>query len=266
MALSQTTIEEATASIPWVTAIHFHEDLPSTSEEARNLARAGAREGTVVIADCQSGGHGRKGRHWYSPAGVNLHMSVVLRPNLLQPERVPLLTLMAGVAVCRGLQPLLGLRHARLKWPNDVQVEGRKLAGVLAEMSTTGNKIDHVVLGIGVNCNHPAGMWPTELAGQVTSLYEITGEVRPREQVIFQVLSHLGAGYHRLLRGETTECLESWKRLAATLGQRVTVQRGHDTLVGIARDIDTAGALVVERDDHTWETVTAGDVSLRPAE
>jgi len=266
MALSQTTITAVTAAIPWVTAVHFHDDLASTSEEARRLARGGAAEGTVVVADHQSGGHGRTGRPWDSPAGVNLYFSVVLRPHTLAPKYIPLITLVAGVALCRGLQPLLGLHPARLKWPNDVQVEGRKVAGVLTEMSTTGSQVDYVVVGIGVNCNHPAAMWPKELVGQAASLYEITGEVHPREQVLFQLLSHLGAGYHRLLRGETAECMASWKRLAITLGQRVTVQRSQDTLVGVARDIDASGALVVKRDDGTWETVVAGDLSVRPAE
>ncbi|RMF82153.1 MAG: biotin--[acetyl-CoA-carboxylase] ligase [Nitrospirae bacterium] len=262
MALSQKSVEEATAEIPWVREVHFHEALPSTSLEARRLAQAGAPEGTVVVADQQTGGRGRKGRHWYSPAGVNLYLSVLLRPTLLPPERTPLLTLAAGVALCRALQPFLGLHHARLKWPNDVLVEGKKLAGVLTEMSTTATHVDYVVLGIGVNCNHPAAMWPPELAGEATSLYEITGEVRPREQVLFQVLSHLGAGYTRLQRGEAGECIEAWKRLAATLDGRVRIDRGRDVVEGVARDVDASGALVVERDDGTWETVTAGDVTM----
>jgi BirA family biotin operon repressor/biotin-[acetyl-CoA-carboxylase] ligase len=260
MALSQSALEQILAPIPWITGIHFFEHLESTSSRVRDLAHTGAPAGSLVVADGQSGGRGRKGRSWFSPPGVNLYFSILLRPAGLEHRHVPLITLMAGVALCRGLQPLLKDRRATLKWPNDVLVNGHKVAGILTEVSTTGRHVDYVILGVGVNVNQPTAMWPPDLQARATSLYAETGVVYPRAHVLFQVLSHLGAGYSSLLRGKRDECVAAWKRVSSTLGKPVRVQSGHEQLTGIARDVDAAGALVIERPDGTWHTVSTGDI------
>jgi len=260
MPLSQSGLEETLTTIPWITGIHFFDTLESTSHVARQMARGGAPAGTLVVADGQSGGHGRKGRPWFSPPGMNLYFSAVLRPTDLDPQHIPLITLMAGVALCRGLQPLLGGRRATLKWPNDVLIDSNKVAGVLTEMSTTGRRVDYAILGVGINVNQPVEMWPPDLQAKATSLYAATGEIRPRAHILFQVLSHLGAGYARLQRGERAECIAAWKRVASTLGHPVHIRCGAEELTGIARDIDAAGALVIEQSDGTWHTVSAGEL------
>jgi BirA family biotin operon repressor/biotin-[acetyl-CoA-carboxylase] ligase len=260
MSLAQSGLEEALAPIPWITGIHFFETLESTSQRARQMARDGAPAGTLVVADGQSGGHGRKGRPWFSPPGVNLYFSVVLHPTGVDPQHIPLITLMAGVALCRGLQPLLGPHRATLKWPNDVLIDGRKVAGILTEMSTTGRRVDYAILGIGINVNQPVEMWPPDLQSDATSIYAATGEIRPRAHILFQVLSHLGAGYAHLQRGERAECIAAWKRVSSTLGKPVRIRCGTEELTGIARDLDAAGALVIEQADGTWQTVSAGEM------
>jgi len=260
MSLSQAGLEETLAPIPWITDIHFFDTLESTSQRARQMARDGAPAGTLVVADSQSGGHGRKGRPWLSPPGVNLYFSVVLRPRGLDPQHIPLITLMAGVALCRGLQPLLGHRRATLKWPNDVLIDGNKAAGVLTEMSTTGRRVDYAILGVGINVNQPVEMWLFYIRSTATSIYTATGEIRPRAHILFQVLSHLGAGYARLQRGERTECIAAWKRVSSTLGNPVHIRYGAEELTGVARDLDATGALVIEQADGTWDTVSAGEM------
>jgi BirA family biotin operon repressor/biotin-[acetyl-CoA-carboxylase] ligase len=117
-----------------------------------------------------------------------------------------------------------------------------------------------VIIGIGVNVNQPSEMWPPDLQARATSLYAETGEIYPRAHVLFQVLSHLGAGYVKLLRGERDQCVAAWKRVSSTLGRPVRVQSGHDQLTGIARDVDADGALVIERSDGTWQAVSAGEI------
>jgi BirA family biotin operon repressor/biotin-[acetyl-CoA-carboxylase] ligase len=260
MALSQPALEQILAPVPWITSVHFYDHLDSTSSRVRELARAGAPAGTLVVADGQSGGRGRKGRSWFSPPGVNLYFSILLRPEGMEHRHVPLITLMAGVALCRGLQPLLKDRRATLKWPNDVVIGEQKVAGILTEVSTTGRQVDYVILGVGVNVNQPTEMWPPELQAHATSLYAETGVVYPRGHVLFQVLSHLGAGYAKLLRGERDGCVAAWKRVSSTLGKPVRVQSGQEQITGIARDVDAAGALVIERPDGTWHTVSAGNI------
>jgi BirA family biotin operon repressor/biotin-[acetyl-CoA-carboxylase] ligase len=127
-------------------------------------------------------------------------------------------------------------------------------------MSTTGRQVDYVILGVGVNVNQPTEMWPPDLQERATSLYVETGEIYPRAHVLLQILSHLGAGYTKLLRGEREECVAAWKRVTSTLGKPVRVHIGPEQITGIARDIDAVGALVIERSDGTWQTVSAGEI------
>src|SRR5262245_30528802 len=178
----------------------WHAVCASTSDLAAERARAGATAGLVICADAQTGGRGRLGRSWHSPAGENLYFSLLLRPARPAAE-IPPLTLLAGAAVARAVAPL-GV-SPRLKWPNDVQlVEGdgtrRKLAGVLTEMASAGNRVEHVVVGVGINVNATA--FPPELADRATSLRGALGRIIDRAEILSAVLNAFEPLYDELVR------------------------------------------------------------------
>jgi BirA family transcriptional regulator, biotin operon repressor / biotin---[acetyl-CoA-carboxylase] ligase len=165
-------------------AYEWHESCESTNDLAAARARADAPEGLVVATDVQTAGRGRLGRAWHSPAGESLYLSILLRP-MRPPPEIPPLTLLAGAAVARALARI-GFQP-RLKWPNDVQLDGaggarRKVAGILTEMATEGNRVGHVVVGLGLNVNTPA--FPDELRETATTLTHVAGRVVERAEVL----------------------------------------------------------------------------------
>jgi BirA family biotin operon repressor/biotin-[acetyl-CoA-carboxylase] ligase len=220
----------------------------STNDDALALARAGAPHGTVVLAEAQTHGRGRQGRAWMSPPGENLYLSVLLRP-AIAPHRAPPLTLAAAVAVCAAAAQL-GCRAA-IKWPNDVLVDGKKLAGVLTESTSRGGRLEAVVVGIGVNVNWTA--IPPELSPSATSLALALGHPVDRERVAQVLLVEL----ERWLAAEPTEVARTWRQLSDTLGRRVKSAEGE----GWARDLDDDGALRVELDDGRMVYVRSGEIS-----
>jgi BirA family biotin operon repressor/biotin-[acetyl-CoA-carboxylase] ligase len=223
--------------------VEYHDSLPSTNDRARELAADGASD-VVVLADRQTGGRGRRGRQWSSPAG-GVWMSVVLRPDL-PPARAPLLTLAAAVAVTDAAREL-GV-DAAIKWPNDVVVPrendssgrgGAKLAGALTEMEGEASRVSWVVLGVGVN----ADVDPADLDGDATSIRAEAGDV-PRRLFVQRVLERFDA-----LRNDPDAILDAWRERTATLGQRVRVETQNGDVVGDAVDVTEHGALVVETAD-----------------
>lgn len=232
----------------------------STSDEAAAWARAAsperAPEGAVVIADEQSRGRGRLGRTWFSPPGESLYLTLVLRPTLL-PHKAPPLSLVAAVALAETVEAL-GL-VPELKWPNDLLLGGRKLAGILTEMATSGAGIEHVLLGIGVNLHGTT--FPDELAGRATSLALALSGVAPARNVFAaSLLDHLEVWYDRFLTMGAPVVVAAWKRRARRLGTRITVQSGNERLEGVAEDVDDEGALWLRRDDGTQVRVVAGEI------
>ncbi|MEN9797598.1 MAG: BirA bifunctional protein [Pseudomonadota bacterium] len=243
--------------------LHYREEIPSTNELAYRLAQEGAFHGEVVVCERQTAGRGRRGRGWLSPPGLNLAFSAILRPEL-PPQRAPELTLVAAVGLAEALRGA-GAPGAAIKWPNDVQVEGKKVAGILTELSAEADRVHFVVLGMGVNLNLSAQDFPEELRATATSLMLARGSRVPRALFTASLLSHLE---HWLLRHADEgfgPVREAWKRLSCTVGQRVRVRFERGELTGVAEDIDEAGALLVRRDDGRLERVLAGDVEqLRP--
>lgn len=228
----------------------------STNDEAAAWARAGAPHGAVVVADAQERGRGRLGRRWHSPAGESLYFSVVLRP-ALEPARVPPVTLAAGVAVAETLES-----HGAapsLKWPNDVLAGGKKIAGILAEMASVKDRVEHLVVGIGVNLN--ALEFPVELAAIATSLRRERGG-RPVERAAFAaaLCARLEHWYQRFVDGGAPVVAAGWRRRAAFLGARVRVTAGRDALTGVAEALDDEGALLLRLDDGRLERVIAGEL------
>ncbi|MBK9519737.1 MAG: biotin--[acetyl-CoA-carboxylase] ligase [Anaeromyxobacter sp.] len=243
--------------------LHCHEELGSTNDEAKALADDGAEHGEVVVAERQTDGRGRRGRGWVSPARRNVAFSVVLRPEGLAPVRAPEATLVAAVAICEAL------RHsgvdAGIKWPNDLLVGGRKIAGILAELSAESDLVHWLVVGVGVNVNTRAEDFPPELRGEATSLLLERQHPAPRALFLVACLTALEDWYDRWLEEGFEPIRQAWRERSVTLGRQVTVRTDGATLTGLAEDIDEAGALLVRTADGL-QRVHSGDVALlRPA-
>lgn len=227
-------------------------ETASTNDDALALARAGASHGTVVLADTQTHGRGQKGRVWHSPPHTNVYLSVILRP-ALPPAAAPPLTLVAGVAVCDTVN--LFAPPASIKWPNDILIRGRKVAGILTESSTRGNHLEAVVVGVGVNVNLTA--LPPDLHTVATSIAIERGAPIDRDAFVERLLGSLEHWFDRHAAAGPTAITQAWRQRAILLGQRVRVAEG----AGRARDIDDDGALCVELDDGRLVRVRSGEVT-----
>lgn len=229
--------------------------LGSTQDLARELARAGAPEGTVVLAGRQTAGRGRLGRSFVSPRG-GLYLTVVLRPAL---EHIRPLPIVAALAVARGLEQVAGLRTA-LKWPNDVLVGGRKVCGILLESELTGQTVDYVLVGIGVNVNADMSAYP-EIVATATSAAVEAGRGVSREALAAAALNELEELYLAVQAGQRVQ--DEWRARLETLGRQVQVTCGQTVEEGVAEDVDSDGSLILRRPDGSRVTIVAGDVTLR---
>jgi BirA family transcriptional regulator, biotin operon repressor / biotin---[acetyl-CoA-carboxylase] ligase len=245
---------------PRLAAVEWHEEIGSTSDRVKDLARAGAPAWTVVLADRQSGGRGREGRAWASPPG-GLYLSVLLRPEI---PRVSLLPLAAGVAVAEAVREL-GVR-CELKWPNDVLVGGRKLAGILAEASSGGTGVEWIVLGIGVNVATSQDQLPEALRDTATSLVGSGAPDASATQVAAATLARLAA-WCEALREAPARVVAAWRSHAVPWwGEPVVVRTGGGERRGRLAGIDDAGALVLETEAGERVRLVSGEVSrLRAA-
>ncbi len=235
----------------------YYPELTSTMDEAARLADTGAEDGTVVVAYVQTAGRGRQGRNWVSEPG-NLLFSVLFRPNT---DQLPFVSIIGGVAAARAVRKTTSL-DPRIKWPNDLQIKGRKVAGVLAESAVVGDSVVHAVLGIGINVTlDTAGS--DDIAELATSINAVACEEVAREDLLHQLLQDLDTLYLQLGKGQTP--IEEWRDLLDTTGQKVDATWGSDTYSGLAEGVDDAGNLLLRQDDGCLVTLTAGDVTLRPA-
>ncbi|MGA9753875.1 MAG: biotin--[acetyl-CoA-carboxylase] ligase [Desulfobaccales bacterium] len=241
--------------------VHHFETLNSTNDLAKELAARGAPEGTVVVAETQTGGRGRLGREWNSPPGVGLYVSLVLRP-MLPPWELPQITLMTAVAVVRAIRRVAGVTPG-IKWPNDLLLNGKKLGGILTEMETESDRIRHVVVGLGLNVNNPG--FPPELAATATSLTLAAGGSFPRVKLLQVWLEEFEALYERFLNQEFPAILEEWKRYTVTLGRAVTVRQGPREICGQALDVAADGALLLRTAGGEVVRVTSGEITPEPA-
>jgi BirA family biotin operon repressor/biotin-[acetyl-CoA-carboxylase] ligase len=232
--------------------IHWLTTTGSTNDVAAQLAERGAQEGTTIVAEGQTAGRGRYGRSWFSPPGAGLYMSVILRPpssgRLAQVQAggsgaVALLTLAAGVAVAEVVRQTTGL-PAEIKWPNDILVGKRKLAGVLTEAASQGAALQFIVVGLGINLRTAA--YPVELASHVTSIEAETSRPADAALLFAQTLAVLSERYAELLAGRFDVILSAWRRLAPSLPSSMVEWDAPGGIVrGRAEDIDERGALVV---------------------
>ena len=242
--------------------IVFFEEVDSTNRVAKQLAQKGAAAGAVVVAEAQGKGRGRLERPYFSPAGKGIWFSVILRPHIL-PQEAPKCTLLAAVAVAMAMKRF-GLK-AEIKGPNDILHEGKKLTGILTEMSAELDRVNYIVIGTGVNVNMEEKDFPEELRGKATSLAIMKGEKLPRVAFFQAVLEALDELCTVLEEEGFAPIVARWREYAVTLGQDVHVigVTGRGSFDGRAVDIDEEGALLVETADGV-RRVLAGDVSIRP--
>jgi len=234
-----------------------HRDVcVSTNTLAFAEGVAGAPHGLTVVADAQTGGRGRRGRDWHSPPGAGLYVSVLLRPRLL-PQAAPPLAFAAAVAVAEVLEKTLDLAP-RLKWPNDVQLGGRKVCGILLEMSAEPERVAFVVCGIGLNVN--ADALPPDLAHRATSLRLELGEPVARPLVLAPLLGALERWVDRYVDEGFAPLREAWLARAAHLGQEVRVDTPNGTILGVAETLDADGALVLRLASGRPKRILVGDV------
>jgi BirA family biotin operon repressor/biotin-[acetyl-CoA-carboxylase] ligase len=234
--------------------------IDSTNVHARMIADRGAPEGTVVVAEAQVKGKGRRGRSWFSPAGEGIYVSVILRPRVA-PSEAPRLVLMAAVAAAEALLAQAAL-PVSVKWPNDILVGGKKIAGILSEMRLAGDRIDHVVIGMGVNVNTPAESLPPEIAAIATSLCAVTGRTFSRAGLLRAYLEKL-EGWYALFRERRFEPIrERWLEIARIIGKQVKIAGIDRTYEGEVIDIDPTGFLILKSPDGGVQRILAGDVSM----
>jgi BirA family biotin operon repressor/biotin-[acetyl-CoA-carboxylase] ligase len=241
--------------------IYAFPQASSTNEVAFALALKGVGEGAVVMAESQTKGKGRMGRRWESPAGSNIYLSIILRPRIV-PSKAPLITLMTAVACAEAIDAITGLLPA-IKWPNDLLLKGRKLGGILTEADMELDRINFVVVGMGINVNMTPASFPASIKETATSLQESLGREISRTDLIQSVLRHLEQWYKKLEQGRGEEITRRWKELSSINGQTIEVTSLGEVIRGTALDIDEDGALLVQADNTTIKRVVAGDITLR---
>ena len=242
--------------------VMYLESAPSTNEEAKRIAREGAEEGTIVVAEEQTTGHGRLTRGFYSPFAKGIWFSLILRPRFF-PMEAAKCTLLAAIGVCRGIRRL-GLTDAGIKWPNDILYHGKKLVGILTEMSASMEKIDYIIMGIGINTGMKKSEFPEDFREGATSFLN-EGITVSRKELLAAVLAELEKEYKIAQEEGLDKVLEDWKSLSVTIGQDVRVIFDQDSYTGKAVDIDKDGCLLVDTDSGI-RRVLAGDVSIRPVD
>ena len=240
--------------------IRVFEQTTSTNDVAEKLARDGVKEGVVVFAESQTRGRGRLGRRWLSPRRTGLWFSVLLRP-ALRPQETTQLTVAAATALWRAIQRETGL-HPEIKWPNDLLLKGRKVAGMLTELTAELDRVKHVILGIGVDVNLSAGDFPSELRKVATSLKIECGGMVSRSDLAVEILRELDRDYARVCVGDFPSVADEWEEHCTTLGRQVAIRTGDRCIRGRAESLGEDGALLLRTEHGHLERVIGGDVTL----
>ena len=238
--------------------VHFARETDSTNLWIKRLAKEGAPEGTLALAEFQSAGRGRLGRSWEVPEGTSVMMSILLRPKF-EPQYAPMLTLVMGMAVAKAVKKL-GF-DVSIKWPNDVVVSHKKICGILTEMGVRDGKIDYAVIGVGINVN--IREFPEEMADKATSLYLESGKEFDRSQIPGLVMEAFEKYYEKFAATcDLSGLKEEYESILANYNQPVRVL-AKEPYEGVARGITDGGELLVEKTDGTIVAVSAGEVSVR---
>ena len=249
-------------SCPWQDSLLWFDSIDSTNTLAKQLAADGAIHGTILIADHQTGGRGRMGRSFHSPAGSGIYMSVILRPNCA-PQELMHLTCAAAVAMCDAVERSCGIRPG-IKWTNDLVCGKQKIAGILTELGLgAGGTLNYAIIGIGINCCQEASDFPEEIQSIAGSLHSVTGKSIDRAAFAAAMIDALYR-MDQILLTEKASILDRYRKDCMTLGQAVSVVKADGSVRhGTALDIDDDGGLLVRFADGYEETVTSGEVSVR---
>lgn len=246
--------------------VECYDSIDSTNLRAKQLAESGEAEGTLVVADRQTAGRGRRGRGWLAESGVGIWMTLILRPKL-EPVQLSGITLIAALAACRAIREVCGV-EPQIKWPNDIVLEGKKICGILTEVSSEMNYVHYAVTGIGINVN--TERFPEEMKEIATSLYLQTGRHMDRAAVIGRFAALYGDYYEEYCKaGNLAAFVEEYNQMLVNRNQQVIIYHGmvedadpSETETGVARGINAQGALLVEM-DGVCKPVVSGEVSVR---
>lgn len=249
-------------SCPWQDSLLWFHSIDSTNTRAKELASQGAPHGTVLIADHQTGGRGRRGRSFHSPSGTGIYMSVLLRPNC-PPGQLMHLTCAAAVAMCDAVEIACGIRPG-IKWTNDLVCGKQKIAGILTELGPIRNgAVSYAVIGIGLNCCQREADFPEDIRSMAGSLHSVTGRPIDRSRVAAAMMDALYRMSETLLT-EKEDMLTRYRAGCITLGKEISLVKADGSAQhGTALDIDPDGALIVQFSDGTTEAVNSGEVSVR---
>ena len=252
---------------------HFYESLGSTNIQAKMEAESGAASGTLIVADRQTAGRGRRGRNWNSPDGTNIYFTLLLKPEFA-PDKASMLTIVMAMAVETGIRKCLGnigkgsqsacknSLQIGIKWPNDIVINGKKVCGILTEMSMERDYIQHVVIGVGINVKKQE--FPPEIAQTAAALEPECGVKLVRCALIGEIMQAFEEYYERFLEAEDLSVLKAdYNAVLVNKDREVCVLDPKGEFKGVARGIDDAGELLVEREDHSIVKVYAGEVSVR---
>ena len=240
--------------------IYYFDELDSTNTKIKELAKGGAGHGTVVVADKQTAGKGRRGRTWESPEGTNLYFSILLRPTFAT-EKAPMLTLVMAYSAAKAIREQLHL-DAMIKWPNDLVLSKKKICGILTEMTLDGTEIDYIVVGTGINVNLTE--FPEELKNTATSLCMEKGETVDRKELLGNVLEEFWKQYERFLEVQDLSYFQKeYNEMLVNCGKEVCVLEPGKEYLATARGINELGELLVTKTDGSKAVVYAGEVSVR---
>jgi len=240
--------------------IRVFQETTSTNDVIEKLARDGVKEGVVVFAESQTRGRGRLGRKWMSPAKRGLWFSVLLRPDL-RPQETTRLNVASATALRRAIESQTGLKP-EIKWPNDILIHGKKVAGILTELSGELDHVKYVVLGIGVDVNMSQGDFPAELRKLATSLKAELGKPVSRPELAVAILRELDRDYARIGAGQFAAVADEWEELGTTIGQEVTIRTGDRRIRGRAESLGEDGELLLRTEHGHLERIIGGDVTL----
>ena len=245
--------------------LEVYEEIDSTNDRAVALARDGAPNGTVVLAELQTKGRGRLGRRWFAPPGTSLLLSVVLRPDLAAraAQRTTMICSLAAVEAIAEVGETLpqgGQFVAQVKWPNDILLSGKKVGGVLTELGLRGERLDYAVVGMGLNVNLDVSALP-QVMTPATSIMAEVGQPVSRLDLLIALLERIETYAERLSAAWSPH--EAWRGYLATLGQHVRVNVGQEVIEGVAEDVDEDGALLVRTRTGELSRIVVGDVTLR---
>jgi len=240
--------------------VYSYDKVDSTNQRAKRIAEEIDNSGILVIAETQTGGKGRRGRQWESPSGTGIWMSIALKPDI-EPFRANMLTLVAGLAVCKGIAKSTNL-ESFIKWPNDIVIHGKKVCGILTEMTAESDYIDYVVTGIGINVN--IDEFPDEIRQVATSIKIEKGTAVSRAELVEHIIDEYEKYYKVFIKTSDMRLLmEEYNAHLINLNKEVKILQGKNTFVATALGINHNGELIVKGQDGKKQAIVSGEVSVR---